>query len=219
MTSPRWLVISAWTGSRWRASPAVVRSRWPPRISSPAGERCRPHRRGWRADGPGRASGPAGADPVLRLARQERAGAQRGPAHGDEVVAGQPGTAGAFPAPRAGRRPEAKHVGQRIEFEAVADALRQGTRGAVQELALRRPPWPFPLSEIKTPVHLWHGARDTNAPIAIARRLARTGGRFPARQRLVGPRCRPRPQRRDHVRDRFLREIERSGSPWCRWSC
>ncbi len=60
--------------------------------------------------------------------------------------------------------PEAKHAGLRIEFEA---------RGAVQELALSRPPWPFPLSEIKTPVHLWHGARDTNAPIAIARRLVR----------------------------------------------
>lgn len=69
--------------------------------------------------------------------------------------------------------PEAKHAGLRIEFEAVADALRQGTRGAVQELALTRPPWSFPLSEIKTPVHLWHGARDTNAPIAIARCLAR----------------------------------------------
>ena len=69
--------------------------------------------------------------------------------------------------------PQAKHAGLRIEFEAVADALRPGTRGAVQELALSRPPWPFPLSEIKTPVHLWHGARDTNAPIAMARSLAR----------------------------------------------
>jgi pimeloyl-ACP methyl ester carboxylesterase len=69
--------------------------------------------------------------------------------------------------------PEAKHAGLRIEFQAVADALRQGTRGAVQELDVSRPPWPFPLSEIKTPVHLWHGACDTNAPIAIARRLAR----------------------------------------------
>jgi pimeloyl-ACP methyl ester carboxylesterase len=68
--------------------------------------------------------------------------------------------------------PEAKHANLRIEFEAVADALRQGTRGAVQELALIRPPWPFPLSEIKTPVHLWHGAQDTNAPIAMAHRLA-----------------------------------------------
>ena len=31
MTWPRWPVISAWTGSRWRASPAVARSRWLPR--------------------------------------------------------------------------------------------------------------------------------------------------------------------------------------------
>jgi len=45
--------------------------------------------------------------------------------------------------------PEAKHAGVRIEFEAVADALRQGTRGAVQELALTWAPWSFPLSEIK----------------------------------------------------------------------
>lgn len=69
--------------------------------------------------------------------------------------------------------PEGKHAGLRIEFEAVADALRHGTRGAVQELALLRPPWPFPLNQVTTPVHLWHGARDTNAPIAIARRLVR----------------------------------------------
>ncbi len=66
----------------------------------------------------------------------------------------------------------ARHSGVRIEFEVVADALRPGTRGAVQELDLIKRPWPFPLSEVKTPVHLWHGARDTNAPIAIARRLA-----------------------------------------------
>ena len=32
-----WAGIWAWTGSRWRASPAVDRSRWPLRISSPAG--------------------------------------------------------------------------------------------------------------------------------------------------------------------------------------
>ena len=35
-----------------------------------------------------------------------------------------------------------------------------------------RPPWPFPLSEVKTPVHLWHGTRDSNAPITNSRRLA-----------------------------------------------
>ena len=69
--------------------------------------------------------------------------------------------------------PQAKQADLRIEFEAVADALRPGTRGAVQEVALTKRPWPFPLSEVKTPVHLWHGALDRNAPIAIARRLTR----------------------------------------------
>jgi pimeloyl-ACP methyl ester carboxylesterase len=68
--------------------------------------------------------------------------------------------------------PEAKHAALRIEFEAVADALRRGTRGAVQEVALTKRPWTFPLSAVSMPVHLWHGALDTNAPIAIARRLA-----------------------------------------------
>ena len=69
--------------------------------------------------------------------------------------------------------PAAAHAGLRIEFEAVADALRQGTRATVQELALIKGPWTFPLSEVSTPVHLWHGALDRNVPIAFARRLAR----------------------------------------------
>jgi hypothetical protein len=34
----------------------------------------------------------------------------------------------------------------RIELEAVADALRQGTRATVQELALIKREWAFPLS-------------------------------------------------------------------------
>lgn len=69
--------------------------------------------------------------------------------------------------------PEAAHAALRIEYEAVADALRPGIRATVQELAITKRPWPFPLSEVKTPVHLWHGERDRNAPIAFARRLAR----------------------------------------------
>jgi pimeloyl-ACP methyl ester carboxylesterase len=68
--------------------------------------------------------------------------------------------------------PEAAHAALRIEYEAVTDALRPGTRATVQELAITRRPWPFPLSEVKTPVHLWHGELDRNAPIAFARRLA-----------------------------------------------
>jgi pimeloyl-ACP methyl ester carboxylesterase len=69
--------------------------------------------------------------------------------------------------------PEAAHAALRIEYQAVADALRPGTRATVQELALLKRAWGFPLSEVKTPVHLWHGALDRNAPIAYARRLTR----------------------------------------------
>ena len=70
--------------------------------------------------------------------------------------------------------PDAAHAAAaRIEIEAVADALRQGSRATAQELALIKREWTFPLSEVTTPVHLWHGARDRNAPIAFARRLAR----------------------------------------------
>jgi pimeloyl-ACP methyl ester carboxylesterase len=69
--------------------------------------------------------------------------------------------------------PEAAHAALRIEYEAVADALLPGTRATVQELAITKRPWPFPLSEVKTPVHLWHGELDRNAPIAFARRLTR----------------------------------------------
>ena len=68
--------------------------------------------------------------------------------------------------------PAAEHAAVRIEYEAVADALGPGTRATVQEVALTKRPWPFPLSEVTTPVHLWHGALDRNAPAAFARRLA-----------------------------------------------
>ena len=69
--------------------------------------------------------------------------------------------------------PQAAHAALRIEYEAVADALLPGTRATVQELAITKRPWPFPLSEVKTPVHLWHGELDRHAPIAFARRLTR----------------------------------------------
>jgi pimeloyl-ACP methyl ester carboxylesterase len=68
--------------------------------------------------------------------------------------------------------PEVARAALRIEYEAVTDALRPGTRAAVQELAITKRPWAFPLSEVKAPVHLWHGERDRNVPIAFARRLA-----------------------------------------------
>jgi pimeloyl-ACP methyl ester carboxylesterase len=73
----------------------------------------------------------------------------------------------------AGATDAAHAAAVRIEFEAVADALRHGSRATVQELALIKRRWTFPLSEVRVPVHLWHGALDRNAPIAFARRIAR----------------------------------------------
>lgn len=70
--------------------------------------------------------------------------------------------------------PDAVHAAAlRVEFAAVADALRPGIRATVRELALIKREWTFPLREVTVPVHLWHGAQDRNAPIAFARRLAR----------------------------------------------
>jgi pimeloyl-ACP methyl ester carboxylesterase len=54
------------------------------------------------------------------------------------------------------------------------EALRQGPRGAAQELLLFSRPWDFRLAEIRMPVRLWHGEADAQVPVAIARRVAAT---------------------------------------------
>jgi len=68
--------------------------------------------------------------------------------------------------------PDAAHAAAG-RIEAVADALRKGSRATAQELALIKREWTFPLNEVTMPVHLWRGARDRNAPIAFVHRLAR----------------------------------------------
>jgi pimeloyl-ACP methyl ester carboxylesterase len=52
------------------------------------------------------------------------------------------------------------------------EALRQGARGAAQELLLFSRPWDFRLADIRMPVRLWHGEADAQVPVAIARRVA-----------------------------------------------
>jgi pimeloyl-ACP methyl ester carboxylesterase len=52
------------------------------------------------------------------------------------------------------------------------EAMRQGTRGALQELGLLSRPWDVLLGEIRMLVRLWHGEADAQVPVAIARRLA-----------------------------------------------
>jgi hypothetical protein len=111
-------------------------------------------------------------DPGHGLAGQARAGAQYFPGRGDAAGGSQPGPQECSLQRELAAAPEAAHAALRIEFEAVTDALRPGMRATVQELAITKRPWPSPLSEIKTPVHQWHGELDRNTPIAFACGLA-----------------------------------------------
>jgi len=51
----------------------------------------------------------------------------------------------------------------------LAEALRNGTRGAFHESLLAVTDFGFRLQEIQTPILLWHGEADQNVPVAMAR--------------------------------------------------
>jgi pimeloyl-ACP methyl ester carboxylesterase len=52
------------------------------------------------------------------------------------------------------------------------EAVRQGRKGVVAEAIIYTKPWGFSLSDVKVPVHIWHGDKDVNAPVAMAERMA-----------------------------------------------
>lgn len=54
----------------------------------------------------------------------------------------------------------------------IAEAFRQGGRGQARELRLLARPWGFRLEDIAVPVRLWHGERDPNSSMAMARHVA-----------------------------------------------
>jgi pimeloyl-ACP methyl ester carboxylesterase len=47
------------------------------------------------------------------------------------------------------------------------EGFRQGGRGLAWDATLIARPWGFPLREIKSPIDLWHGDADRNAPLAM----------------------------------------------------
>jgi pimeloyl-ACP methyl ester carboxylesterase len=55
----------------------------------------------------------------------------------------------------------------------LAEAFRQGSRGAARELTLYSRPWGFDPAAIRLPVYLWHGEGDITVPAAMGHRLAR----------------------------------------------
>lgn len=54
----------------------------------------------------------------------------------------------------------------------LREAFSQGSTGAFADLCLYGESWGFALEEIRTPVLLWHGERDTVVPCAMGRFLA-----------------------------------------------
>lgn len=66
------------------------------------------------------------------------------------------------------RRPSVKA----ILVASIREALRQGGKGAVQELLLYSRPWGFDVGTIPVPVFLWHGEKDATVPVSMGRSLA-----------------------------------------------
>jgi pimeloyl-ACP methyl ester carboxylesterase len=63
----------------------------------------------------------------------------------------------------------------------VREATRQGTRGAFLESLLTVTDTGFQLQDIRIPVLLWHGERDQNIPVEMARSMAAAIPRSEAR--------------------------------------
>jgi hypothetical protein len=53
---------------------------------------------------------------------------------------------------------------RRILVESLSEAFRSGSRGPAWEMGVYARPWGFRLEDIRTPMHLWHGEEDANAP-------------------------------------------------------
>ena len=53
------------------------------------------------------------------------------------------------------------------------EATRQGMAGFAWDVRLVSKPWGFRLEDIASPIHLWHGDKDTSTPQAMAEHMAR----------------------------------------------
>jgi pimeloyl-ACP methyl ester carboxylesterase len=63
--------------------------------------------------------------------------------------------------------------GLSVCLESTREAFRSGMLGHAWETFRLVRPWGFSLGDIKTPVHLWHGMLDREAPIGMGRAVAR----------------------------------------------
>lgn len=56
-------------------------------------------------------------------------------------------------------------------LEGVAEGVRPGVRGAVEEMRIFAKPWKIPFENITAPCFLWQGTADRNVPVQAAFRL------------------------------------------------
>ncbi len=79
-----------------------------------------------------------------------------------------------------GKRFKEKSSGNLV-FSVFEEALRQGSKGVLQEFRLMTKPWGFDISDVQCPVFIWHGAADTYVPPSMAAYFA---------QKIPGSICR-----------------------------
>jgi pimeloyl-ACP methyl ester carboxylesterase len=65
-------------------------------------------------------------------------------------------------------------------IQSSAELYRQGGRGLYDEALVMARPWGFRVSDLRVPVHLWHGTVDETVPFAMGEHLAEAipGARF-----------------------------------------
>lgn len=72
-------------------------------------------------------------------------------------------------------RPDAETLGDSTAFESVFGCNRDAfadVDGLFHDASLYTHPWEFRLSDIKAPIHIWHGTEDSNFHWSVARELA-----------------------------------------------
>lgn len=55
----------------------------------------------------------------------------------------------------------------------LVETLKQGPKPILQEANLLLEPWGFDLTEVTSPIRIWHGSKDVNAPVSQSRRMAK----------------------------------------------
>ncbi|MCL5996724.1 MAG: hypothetical protein M1546_11810 [Chloroflexi bacterium] len=75
------------------------------------------------------------------------------------------------------RDPDRVALNEPAARQAFLASLNQALRhpnGLAQDAVVITRPWDFELKDVSPPVQLWHGEADRNAPLALARHIARS---------------------------------------------